>query len=62
MSMEARKDARSPRDGDGGPRGDENLGHDYESRMSPSARHKQSLVQQDRILVSAVEICISSKA
>ena len=31
MSMEARKDARSPRDGDGGPRGDENLGHDYES-------------------------------
>ena len=29
--METRNEGRSPRDGDGGARGDENLGHDYES-------------------------------
>ena len=31
-------------------------------RMSPSARHKQSLVKQEVSWLSAVEICISSEA
>ena len=37
-------------------------GNIRQRRMSPSARHKQSLVQQEVSWLSAVEICISSEA